>query len=89
MQKRYDVEFKKMIVKFYEDGKSVKELTKEYEISEVTLYSWIKKYKTITSDSGDVTTNDDLAKMKKEMAKLREENEVLKKCISIFSVKEK
>jgi len=85
--KRYDVEFKKMIVGFYEDGKLVKELVKEYELSEVTIYSWIKKYKTVTTENGEVTTNDDLAKMKKEMAKLREENEVLKKCISIFSVK--
>lgn len=85
--KRYDVEFKKMIVNFYESGKSVNDLSKEYEIHEVTIYSWIKQYKTITLGSGELTNNDDIAKMKKEMAKLREENEVLKKCISIFSVK--
>jgi Mor family transcriptional regulator len=36
--KRYDVEFKKMIVGFYEDGKPVRELVKEYEISEPTIY---------------------------------------------------
>lgn len=85
--KRYDVEFKKMIVSFYEEGKAVKELSKEYDISEVTIYSWIKQYRKIVDDNGDITTTDDIAKMKKEMAKLREENEVLKKCISIFSVK--
>lgn len=85
--KKYDIEFKKMIVGFYEDGKPVKELSKEYDINEVTLYSWIKQYKTIKRENGDITTNDDIAKMKKEMARLREENEVLKKCISIFSVK--
>ena len=85
--KRYDVEFKKMIVEFYEGGKPVKDLIIEYGISEPTIYSWIKKYRTITTDNGEVTTNEDIAKMKKEMARLREENEVLKKCISIFSVK--
>ena len=34
--KKYDIEFKKMIVGFYEDGKPVKELSKEYDINEVT-----------------------------------------------------
>ncbi len=85
--KQYDIEFKKMIVSFYAEGKTVINLSKEYEISEQTIYSWIKQYRPVSNDNGTTITNDEVAKMKKEMAKLREENEVLKKCISIFSVK--
>ena len=84
---KYELDFKKMIVSFYEGGKSVNALAAEYKINKVTLYSWINKYKTLELQSGELITIDELKKMKKRIAMIEEEKERLKKCISIFSEK--
>ena len=38
--KKYNVEFKSMVVELYKTGRSVKELSREYGVSEVTIYKW-------------------------------------------------
>ena len=83
--KKYNIEFKRMLVTMYEEGKQVTELCREYELSRPTLYSWIKAYGSIKTSDGEITSNDDIARLRKELAKVREENEVLKKCVTIFS----
>ena len=77
-----------MVVELYEGGKSVSKLSDEYDISRPTIYNWIKLYKTIELSESESTGMSEIFKMKKEMAKLKEENEVLKKCITIFSKKQ-
>lgn len=42
--KKYDEDFKKMIVELYENKKPVCEIKREYGIPEATLYRWIKEY---------------------------------------------
>jgi len=37
--KRYNDDFRKMVVDFYHSGQSVKYLSSEYGVSEVTIYS--------------------------------------------------
>lgn len=39
--KKYNNDFKKMIVDLYHSGSSVKGLSNEYGISEVTVYKWV------------------------------------------------
>ncbi|MFY0128256.1 transposase, partial [Bacillus cytotoxicus] len=46
--KNFHEEFKKMVVELYHSDQSVKELSSEYGVSEVTIYKWIKKYSPIT-----------------------------------------
>ncbi|MBA4535550.1 transposase, partial [Brevibacillus halotolerans] len=41
--KRYNEDFKRTVVDLYHSGYSVKELSSEYGISEVTIYKWIKE----------------------------------------------
>ena len=69
--KSYDEDFKKTIVNLYENGKGISELSREYGVGKSTIDSWIKKYKTITTSTGETTTND----------------EILKKAVAIFSKK--
>ncbi len=81
--KKFNEEFKIMVVELYHSGQSVKELGKEYGVSEVSIYKWIKKYTSITSVDEDEKildkiTLDDLKRMKKELLRLKEENEILK-----------
>ncbi|PFE03384.1 IS3 family transposase [Bacillus cereus] len=77
--KKFNEEFKKMVVELYHSGQPVKQLSSEYGVSEVTVYKWIKIYSPITSVDEDEMTLEDLKRMKKEMVRLKEENEIFKK----------
>ena len=83
--KRYDEEFKKTIVDLYNSGKSATELEREYGISRSTIYEWIKDYSPIQTDDGEITNNKEIQALKKELARIKEENEILKKAVAIFS----
>lgn len=85
--KSYDEEFKKTIVSLYENGKKLCDLSREYGVSESTIRPWIKKYETITTSTGEVTTNDEILKLQKKNRELEQEVEILKKAVAIFSKK--
>lgn len=76
-----------MVVELYHSGRSVKELSSEYGVSEVPIYKWIKKYSPITTIDEEEMTLEDLKRMQKEMLRLKEENEILKKAMAIFAKK--
>ena len=84
---RYDAEFKQMIVNLYNSGKSVSELTSEYGISKAILYKWINLYSPIKISDDDVTTNAEIIKLRKQLAETKEELEILKKAVAIFTKK--
>lgn len=85
--KRYNDDFRKMVVDLYQSGSSVKNLSSEYGVSEVTIYAWIKKFTPMNLDDGSSVTPDDYAKLQKEMRRIQEENEILKKAMAIFARK--
>ncbi len=85
----YDLAFKKMIVDLYLGGASVSTLTREYEISKASVYKWKAELATTPEAAQQCKRKHDAEykQMQKELAKLREENEILKKCVTIFSKK--
>ena len=83
--KKFNLEFKKMIVEFYYSNRSVKELSSEYSVSEVTIYKWIKKYSPVTTSDEVEMTLDDLKRMQSEILRLEEENKILKKAMAILA----
>jgi transposase len=85
--KSYDEDFKKTIVNLYENGKGISELSREYGIGKSTIDGWIKKFKTITTSTGEVTNNDEILKLQKKNRELEQEVEILKKAVAIFSKK--
>ncbi|GIN59993.1 transposase [Lederbergia ruris] len=85
--KRYNDDFRKMIVDLYHSGSSVKDLSSEYGISEVSIYAWIKKFSPIELEDGSSVTPDDYAKLQKQLLRIQEENEILKKAMAIFARK--
>ena len=88
--KTYTEEFKKTIVELYEAGKKNKsELAREYGTSEVNVRAWIKKYGKIKTSTGEITSNDEILKMKKKIQEIETENEILKKALAIFSRQQK
>lgn len=85
--KTYDEDYKKNIVKLVESGKAVSDIEREYGVSRKNIYNWKDKYGTIITSSGESTTNNELDKIRKENKLLKEENEILKKAVAIFTKK--
>ena len=85
---RYDEEFKKMIVELLNTKqKTISELTREYGLSKAAIYNWKKQYSEITIDENTTINNKEILEMKKEINRLKEENEILKKAMAIFAKK--
>ncbi len=76
--KSYDVDFKKTIVDLYQSGKGASELSREYGLSKSNIYKWVSLYSPVKTSTGEVTSNDEILKLKKEMSKLKEENEIFR-----------
>ena len=88
MSKRrtFTEEFKTMIAELVASGQSVKEVSREYSLSETAVRSWSKKKAPIKTAEG--TTNlEEINRIRKENARLKEENEILKKAMAIFAKK--
>lgn len=58
--KSYNEEFKKTIVTLYESGKRLFELSRKYGINKSNIRTRIKRYRTITTSTGEVTNNDEI-----------------------------
>lgn len=86
--KNYDEDFKNMIVELYNTkSKKACELIREYGISSSILYKWIKEYSPIKEENGSITNNKEIKNLKKELSQTKEELEILKKAIAIFTQK--
>ena len=85
--KRYDQEYKNMIVDLFKSGMSLAELSSEYGIAKSTINGWVKDVKEVKIDENEVMTLKEVKALKKEMAKIKEENEILKKAMAIFATR--
>lgn len=82
--KKYDIEFKKTLVDLFQSGQSVISLSREFGVASGTLYKWIDLY---GKTQGLGVSKDELRQLRRENAKLMEQNEILKKAIVIFTNK--
>ena len=64
-------------------------MAREYGLSKSSVSDWIKKYQNIITSTGEVTNNDEITKLKKELSKKEKEIEILKKAVAIFSEEQK
>lgn len=86
--KRYDQEYKDMIVDLFKSGMSLAELSSEYGIAKSTINGWIKDVKEIKIEENEVITLKEVKGLRKEMARIKEENEILKKAMAIFATRD-
>ena len=78
-RKQYSEEFKKRAVKMSHDpNRSVQSITQELGISRGMLYKWRLKYDDQGEFTEEYSQGDELHKLRKEIADLKEENELLK-----------
>ena len=85
--RRYDQEYKDMIVELFKSGMSLAELSSEYGIAKSTINGWVKDVKEIKVDEDEIMTLKEVKALKKEMARIKEENEILKKAMAIFATR--
>lgn len=84
---RYSEEFKQQIVDLYQAGSSVSYLSCEYGVANVTIYKWIKELSKVPVSNTEAMYIKGYEKMKKRIAELEIENEILKKATAIFARK--
>jgi len=93
MAKKYDNEFKIMIVELLQSGQSVNSVSSEYHLNGSMIRKWRKSYE---QNSGSFTNTTILSEeqkrivlLEKELRNVKLERDILKKAVSIFSVSDK
>ena len=91
-RKRYSEEYKEDVVNMIKTGdKPISEISKDLEIPIGMLYRWYNKYTGTKNKKDKVITEKDkeVGLLRKKLAEVSEERDILKKAISIFSKEEK
>lgn len=91
--KRYTDDFKKMVIEVYNSGKPILELCSEYGVTSATVYKWLKKPPSgdpkklvvkMSDEPKSSVDNKEILRLKKEIECIKEENEIIKKAITMF-----
>jgi transposase len=91
VQKVYSKEFKEEAVRLVEtSGKSITQIARELGISDSTIHNWRKELaehgKEAFPGKGHQTTlEEENRRLKKELERVQQERDILKKVVSIFS----
>ena len=85
MRESYTKDFIQTIIDLYNSGKSVTDLSVEYGVKQVTIYSWINQNKKALKLYYEEISKSDIIALKKRIMELEEENEILKKATAIFA----
>lgn len=89
--KRYDEDFKKKLVKVYNQGNySYRSLSSEYGVSVPTIRTWVLRYNTSNSFEieGNLTDEDkEVINLKERVKQLEAENDILKKAALLLGKK--
>jgi transposase-like protein len=90
-QRKYDREFKLNAVKLYrESGKSLAKVAQDLGIPLTTLAQWVKQFQEQGEDSfvgsgALMPCNEEVFRLRKELADVKQERDILKKAVAIFS----
>ena len=89
MAKKYENDFKVMIVELLKSGRKAKELSVEYVLNDGMIRRWRREYE---AKSGDFSKKreisieeQELKTLRKELREVKLERDILKKAVSIFS----
>jgi len=87
-RRSYPPEYREQIIALARAGRSAAELAREFDPSEQTIRNWLFQAQVNTGERSDGLTTDDkeeLARLRKENRRLREEREILKKAAAWFA----
>lgn len=90
-RRKYDRSFKQETVRLIIDvGRSTSEVAKELGINENVIYRWVKQYRedqehSFPGKGHQKPEEAELHRLRKQLADVTEERDILKKVVSIFS----
>lgn len=85
-KQKYSQEFIDSTVKLVEKAGNAAEVARELGIESWRVRSWVRKSKKETENgSGYIEMASELKQLKRELAKVKEENEILKKAAGYFA----
>ena len=89
MRARYENDFKVMIVELLKSGQKIKDISIEYDLNDDMVRRWRREFE---AKKGDLSQKRELSTqeleiklLKKEVADIKMERDILKKAVSIFS----
>lgn len=90
MSTHFEAEFKKKIVRLHlEDGRSLRSLSEEYNISKSGISKWVQQFRNECQTNQEAKADYDSMKenllLKKKLAELQKENDFLKKAAAFFA----
>ena len=87
--KPYNTEFKESAVKLaLKSDQSISKTARELGVNPNTLHTWIRKYSKPQETNGGRTDDhlyDELKRLKKEVGRLKDERDILKKAAAYFA----
>jgi len=91
MSKRLSHTAKQQLVARYHNGETASDICAQSGIARSTFYTWLKPFKTTTTNSGHIVSPSEFIRMKQHLSKLEQIIEVLKKvaCTSSAPLPEK
>lgn len=84
----YEDEYKRRIVELHRSGRSVMSLSREFEPTEMTIRKWIKQAQLDAGERDDGLTTEEreeLRRLRRDVRRLREERDILKKAAAWFA----
>ena len=90
-KKRYDEDFKKQLVKIYNQGNhTYRSLSEEYDVAAPTIRTWVIRYndsKSFKLDDNRTEEEKELIKLRKKVEQLEMENDILKQAALLLGKK--
>ena len=87
-RRRYDDEFKREAVRLsYESGRTVAQVSRDLGMNENNLWRWRRKFNSAGSDVNrpGESVKDEVKRLRRQLARVTEERDILKKALSVFS----
>ncbi len=87
-RKRYSAELQQELVRLVRAGRSPEELGREFEPSAAAIRNWVKQAELdegTRTDGLKTDEREDLARLPRENARLKEEREILSKAAALFA----
>ncbi len=82
----YPPQFRATVVELVRAGRSLASLTKEFNVSDMTIRSWVKQAELDSGRRKDGLTSaekQELSQLRRENARLREERDILKRAAAL------
>lgn len=82
--RQYDDEFKREAIRLVKNSsKNKSEIARDLGISPSTLHGWLNK--SVKTKTGEIITDSEITRLRRELADVKMERDILKKAVAIFS----